>query len=209
MLYFDTLPKILTNDQNGNAIVLTNLVTRASLMEQMRTNPMLFYKYTIQDGDTPEIVAEKYYGDPYRYWLVLHANEIMDPLWQWPLTNAQFADFINTKYAAEAEDVNMTPFEYTNTTVKYYEKIVTKSNSYSEETDEEVFAITEEEYNALTESTHSYQLSTTDICTVTTTKRILSIYDYEYGLNEGRRIVNLLNEIYANSFEEAFKNLMV
>lgn len=197
------------NDQNGNPIVLTNLVTRASLMEQMRTNPMLFYKYTIQDGDTPEIVAEKYYGDPYRYWLVLHANEIMDPLWQWPLTNAQFADFINTKYAAEAEDANMTPFEYTNTTVKYYEKIVTKSNSYSEETDEEVFAITEEEYNSLTESTQSYQLSNTDICTVTTTKRTLSIYDYEYELNEGRRIINLLNEIYANSFEEAFKSLMV
>lgn len=80
MLYFDTLPKILMDDQNGNPILLTNLVSRAALIEDLKNNPMLFYKYTIQEGDTPEIVAEKYYGDAYRYWIVLYSNELMDPV---------------------------------------------------------------------------------------------------------------------------------
>lgn len=208
MLYFDTLPKILTNDQNGNAIVMTNLVTRATLIEKLRSNPMLFYKYTIQDGDTPEIIAEKYYGDPYRYWLVLHANEIMDPLWQWPLTNLQFLDYINSKYKAEATEAGMTPFEYVNTVVKYYEKIITKTNTSSDEINEEVFAISQSEYDSLVVGSQTYEVSNTT-CTVTTTKKILSLYDYEYELNESKRTINLLNENYANSFEATFKNLMV
>lgn len=209
MLYFNSLPKILTNDQNGNPIILTNLVTRAALLEQMKLNPMLFYKYTIQDGDTPEIVAEKYYGDPYRYWLILHSNEIMDPLWEWPLTNIQFTDYINSKYKDSAELENKTPLEYTQTTIKYYEKIVIKTNSFSDDTLTDVFAITESEYNSLVEKTETYNLNSTDVCTVITTKKIVYIYDYEYELNENRRIINLLNSSYANSFEDVFKNVMV
>jgi hypothetical protein len=61
MLYFNTLPKVLTPDQNGNYILMTNILSRASLIEELQDNPMLFYKYNIQDGDTPEIIAEKYY----------------------------------------------------------------------------------------------------------------------------------------------------
>ncbi len=71
MLYFNTLPKILTNDNKNNAIVLTNLLARAELVQNLMTNPLMFYDYDIQDGDTPDIVASKYYGDSYRYWLVL------------------------------------------------------------------------------------------------------------------------------------------
>lgn len=209
MLYFDTLPKILMDDQNGNPILLTNLVSRAALIEELKNNPMLFYKYTIQEGDTPEIVAEKYYGDAYRYWIVLYSNELMDPVWDWPLTSIQFSNYIDSKYSAQATEANMTAFEYTNSTIKYYQKIVKKSNTYSEETSEEKFDITEEEYNTLVENTQYYELSNTDNCTVTTTKQALSIYDYEYELNESKREIKLLNSQYASSFEETFNNLMV
>lgn len=209
MLYFDTLPKVMTNDQNGNPIILTNIISRASLIEQMRNNPMLFYKYSIQDGDTPEIIAEKYYGDPYRYWIILYSNEIMDPVWDWPLTYTQFLDFINNKYKDLAEDADLTPFEYTQTTVRQYRKTITKTNSNSEETSTEIIPLTLAQYNALVENTQTYNISSTDSCTVTTTKSIQTLYDYEYELNEAKREINLLNQSYVNSFEETFKNLMV
>jgi len=32
-------------------------------------------------NDTPEIVAEKFYGNSYRYWIVLLSNNIIDPQW--------------------------------------------------------------------------------------------------------------------------------
>ena len=65
MLYFDTLPKVLMRDQNGNRIILTNIMSRASILENLQNNSIVFYKYNIQEGDTPETVAHKYYGDPY------------------------------------------------------------------------------------------------------------------------------------------------
>ena len=97
MLYFDTLPKVITLDPNNNPILVTNLLTRASILQNLLVNPQLFYSYDIQDGDTPEIVAAKYYGDSYRYWLVLFANQILDPQWQWPLSSQQFQAYINDK----------------------------------------------------------------------------------------------------------------
>ncbi len=95
MLYFNTLPKILTNDNKNNAIVLTNLLARAELVQNLMTNPLMFYEYNIQDGDTPDIVASKYYGDSYRYWLVLFSNQILDPQWDWPLSSQQFTLYLN------------------------------------------------------------------------------------------------------------------
>ena len=95
MLYFDTLPKIITADQNGNFIVLTNLLVRAKLLDELQNNPMLFYTYSIQDGDTPEIVADKYYGDPFAFWIILYSNQILDPIWNWPLTYQEFLNFLD------------------------------------------------------------------------------------------------------------------
>ena len=141
MLYFNTLPKVITPDQNGNYILMTNILTRATLIEELQNNPMLFYTYNIQDGDTPEIIAEKYYNDPYKYWIVLYSNQIMDPIWNWPLNYEQFLTYINNKYATEAEDADKTPYEYTNTTIHAYQKVVTTIDSFSESSTEKIIPI--------------------------------------------------------------------
>ena len=71
MQYFDSLPKIVHTDQNGNSTIRTNLMARVSIIPENLKNPLLYYQYDIQEGDTPEIVAHKYYNDMYRYWIVL------------------------------------------------------------------------------------------------------------------------------------------
>ena len=63
MKYFNSIPKISTSDNNGNSIVLTNLLARVDIKQSLLRNPSLFYQYDLQEGDTPEIVAAKYYGD--------------------------------------------------------------------------------------------------------------------------------------------------
>ena len=92
MQYFDTLPKIIKTDATGNSLLMTNLMARASVIPSLLQNPAVFYQYDIQDGDTPEIVAYKYYGDVYRYWMIFYCNQIIDPQWDWPLNNQQFND---------------------------------------------------------------------------------------------------------------------
>lgn len=104
MYYFKTLPKIITPDQNGYPILMTNLLSRAAIVQKLLNNPMQFYEYAIQEGDTPEIVADKYYGDPFKYWIVLFSNQILDPIWEWPMSYTALLEYIDSKYATEAED---------------------------------------------------------------------------------------------------------
>ena len=208
MLYFNTLPKVLTPDQNGNYILMTNILTRAKLIEELQNNPMLFYTYNIQDGDTPEIVAEKYYDDPYKYWIVLYSNQIMDPIWNWPLNYEQFLDYINSKYATEADDAGKTPYEYTNTTVYAYQKIITTIDSYSEISTEKIIPLDLSEYNSFTETNNTYTLPSGLTCSVRNTKRSVSLYDYEYDLNESRRGIKVMDKNYVNQMEEQLKTVM-
>jgi hypothetical protein len=208
MLYFNTLPKVLTPDQNGNYILMTNILTRAKLIDELQNNPMLFYKYNIQDGDTPEIVAEKYYDDPYKYWIVLYSNQIMDPIWNWPLNYEQFLDYINSKYATEADDAGKTPYEYTNTTVYAYQKIITTIDSYSEISTEKIIPLDVSAYNSFMETNNTYTLPSGLTCSVRNTKRSVSLYDYEYDLNESRREIKVMDKNYVNQMEEQLKTVM-
>ena len=208
MLYFNTLPKVLTPDQNGNYILMTNILTRAKLIEELQDNPMLFYKYNIQDGDTPEIVAEKYYDDPYKYWIVLYSNQIMDPVWNWPLNYEQFLTYINSKYATEADDAGKTPYEYTNTTVYAYQQVITTIDSYSEISTEKIIPLDLSTYNSFMETNNTYTLPSGLTCSVRNTKRSVSLYDYEFDLNELKREIKVMDKNFVNQMEEQLKTVM-
>lgn len=208
MLYFNTLPKIFTPDQNGNYILMTNILTRAKLVEKLQNNPMLFYKYSIQDGDTPEILAEKYYDDPFRYWIILYGNQLMDPLWDWPLPYEQFLSYINSKYADEAAALSQTPFEYTNTTVKEYQKITTTIDNYSQTTTSQIISVDFATYSATNASENTYSIPSGSTCTVKISKKLVTIFDYEFNLNEAKREIKIMDVKYSDQMEEQFRTLM-
>jgi hypothetical protein len=102
MLYFNEFPKVLGSDYNSNGIVMTNIMARAEIIPSLLKNPLLFYSYDIKESDRPDTIAHKYYGDSNRYWMVLYANQIFDPQWEWPLTSNEFSNYIIKKYSNDA-----------------------------------------------------------------------------------------------------------
>jgi len=197
MQYFDTLPKIIKTDNVGNSIIMTDLMARCSIIPEILNNPMVYYDYDVQDGDTPEIVAYKYYGDSYRYWAVLFANQITDPQWDWPLSSNDFDVFIADKY----QDFN--PYS----TVHHYEKVITQYDATTQTTTTKNIIIDENTYNSLVTGTSSYTLDT-GIVTVTISKTAVSYYDYELNLNESKRSIKILNSVYIDILEKQFTDLM-
>jgi hypothetical protein len=215
MLYFDTLPKVLNQDQNGNYILLTNLLARARILEDLQDNSVVFYKYNIQEGDTPETVAHKYYGDPYKYWIVMYSNQLMDPLWDWPMNYQTFTDYLIAKYdaeyklAVEAETTTaISTYGYVQSTVYRYEKITTTTDLESNLVTVKKNSIDFDDYYALAETTTTYNIPGGTQVTVAISKNIVYIYDYENDLNESRREIKLLNQAFAGDIEEQFKILM-
>ena len=198
MQYFDILPKLIHTDAVGTSKIVTNLMSRVSIIPQLLKNPLNYYEYDIQDGDTPEIIAHKYYGDSYRYWIVMLSNELMDPQWDWPMNNRVFAKYLENKY----------PNIQTSSTIHYYEKIITQYDTDSMTTTINKIQITEDVYNELpTTQTTTYSLPAGDVV-VTVETNAVSIYDYELELNEAKRNIKLLNATYVGQIETEYQKLM-
>ena len=197
MQYFSTLPKIVYIDKDQTSRVYTNLMTRADIIPSLLDNPLVFYTYDIQDEDTPEIVAHKYYGDVYRYWIILYCNQITDPQWNWPLSGNDFQKYIVDKYT------EFDPYS----TVHHYEKTMSQYDANSLTTTENTIVIDQDTYDSLVETTNTYALPTGSV-TVTITKTAVSYYTYELNLNESKRNIKVLNKAYAGQLENEFKKLM-
>jgi len=55
MSYFEKYPKVVTTQKDGTRSVMVNLMTRSSIIQTLLDNPLLFYTYDVQDGETPEM----------------------------------------------------------------------------------------------------------------------------------------------------------
>ena len=117
--YFNNLPTI----EYGTKVA-RNLITRPKIKEFILGNPNVIYDYVIKDGERPDIIANAYYGDSNFVWLIFLANNIVDPYYDWPLTQEQFKDFIIDKYGS---------VETAKSTIKHY-KHKTKGTFITKET---------------------------------------------------------------------------
>ena len=64
----------------------------------------MFDNYDVKDGEKPEDVAFKWFGDAEYHWVILMTNNITDRYYQWPLSQPQFAEHLTDKYGAGSED---------------------------------------------------------------------------------------------------------
>jgi hypothetical protein len=194
--YFDTLPTVVYT-KNGNSILYTNLLARASVRPAILQNSSIYYEYDIQESDTPEIIAAKYYDDPFRFWMVLLPNNILDAQWGWPLESIVFKNYIESKY----------PNVNTQNLLNHYEKVITQTElttnrkvTFSVRVDQETWDSTVESKSIVTTATGQVE--------IVTTKRSVSVYDYEYNLNEKKRKIKLINAAYADQLEKELLELM-
>jgi hypothetical protein len=209
MFYFNSFPKVITTDYNGNGILLTNILKRINIIPGLLSNPLLLYKYDLQEGDTPDIVANKYYGDSYRYWLPLFANNIMNPQWQWPMDSNVFDSYIQNKYAEAATAANVSSvLAYTQSTVYQYTKTIQTVDSVTLSSTSTTIVIDESTYNSTNIGITTSTFPNGDTVTQTITKNVVSIYDYELEQNESNRSISLINSIYTSQIESQFASLM-
>ena len=99
-MYFNAIPKIEYDSMNtGEPKIVTNLLRRVAVRAKVKTNTLMFDTYDVKEGETPEIIAHKLYGDTQLHWIILLINEITDRYHQWPMTGGQFLDYLNDKYS--------------------------------------------------------------------------------------------------------------
>ena len=99
MSYFEMFPKIFyDNKGDGNYSVMTNLFSRVKLLDNTKENISDFDYYNVKDGETPEMIAHRYYGDVNLHWTILAINDIVDYYEDWPMSVQRFEEFVKEKY---------------------------------------------------------------------------------------------------------------
>lgn len=115
--YFGLFPKI-QYDINGdglNSETVTNIFKRFTVLRSVMSNASSYVLYEVEENDTPEILAEKFYNDAGAGWMILYANQIIDPQFDWPMSDEVFKNYIIRKYGSVAT---------AQTTYHHYEKVI-------------------------------------------------------------------------------------
>ena len=131
--YFDKFPKIayqINKDSNRTKqfTLATNIMVRVRVLVEKLDQVFHYYPYTIKDGDKPEILAEKFYGDAEAHWLILLTNNITDPIYDWPMPNDIFDKYIIAKYGSLA--IAQTTYHHYEIVYQTYD-VTTRNTSYN------------------------------------------------------------------------------
>jgi len=99
-MYFKSFPYTIYSLDNTTTVqVITDITNRITLSDEVKSNLGLFDEYDVKDGETPELVADRFYNNPELHWIVLHYNEIIDPRFDWPLDTNNLNRYVAGKYA--------------------------------------------------------------------------------------------------------------
>ena len=99
--YFNEFPRIQYNlsGVNGTTVDVTDIFRRVKIRSKIDDNVTLFDKYDVIEGEKPEDVAYKAYGDADYFWVVTLVNNIVNRYYDWPLDEYNFQQYVADKYA--------------------------------------------------------------------------------------------------------------
>lgn len=208
--YFSAFPKILYSfdDYKNYGNYITNIISRFSFEEKLKNNTAAFFLYAIREGETPETVAAKYYDSPYRHWIILMMNDIIDPQYQWPLHSDALNEYIDKKYMEESGyDTPGSGILWAQSNIKYYYKIesIQLKNEIINTIAHEIDADTYD--NLIPTTENPLTLDDGNIITIITNKTHKSYYDYEIEENESKREIKLLRKEFVTPLENELKRV--
>jgi hypothetical protein len=100
--YFPTIPYTFVNADGTFTVFTTSQITaHVKILQALQQNLTVFYDYIIADGQRPDSVAQAVYGSVNYTWVILLINNIFT-LFDWPLTQDEFSNYITEAYGSLA-----------------------------------------------------------------------------------------------------------
>ena len=102
-MYFDKFDKIYYDFEikgKRQLHIITDITRNVRFRKEILANVTLYDEYDIKDGETPEMIAEKIYGNPKYHWVIMLSNECYNYLDNFPLSTRNLESYIKHKYNA-------------------------------------------------------------------------------------------------------------
>jgi len=205
--YFNFFPKTLYTTDTITGDVVKNLTARFSFEESFKDNTAVCYEYDVQDSDTPEIIASKFYGDSERHWVVLMFNDITDPQFDWPMDYRTLIAFMDEKYKDEA-NTGQSGSNWAQSHIHAYYKVETKTALRTNTVVTNKFEVDSNTYSTISITNNDVLLTDGNTIRIQISKKTQSYYDYEMELNESKRKIKLLKPEFVSAVEEEFRRVI-
>jgi hypothetical protein len=102
--FFENFPSIAyTLDDGATEQVVKDIFKRAILSKEFQNNNSYFETYEVLGGETPEQLSFRFYGTSELHWLILLTNNIVDPRFEWPLSQDNLVNQTQAKYGSERD----------------------------------------------------------------------------------------------------------
>ena len=172
--YFRPFPLVEYDlKKNNKTLLLTNLTARFKIRDELKQKAAIFYNYQVQEQDTPSNVAFRYYDDETLDWVIMLVNDIIDPYYDWPLSYANFIEYMRTLYGS-VDTAMATTYEYRK--ILNPQKVLFDGTVVPKRT----VVIDQNTYNSLAPAD----------------REEIDAYEYYDELNDKKRNIKLLDEQY-------------
>lgn len=192
--YFSNFPLV-----TYNGISVRDVTRRTDFIDNILSNPYVFLPYTVKDGERPEDIAYHYYGSVNATWLVLMANNIIDPYTQWHMRSEVFHEYLISKYQEQSGMIGYDVIYWTQNetildNIVHYYKIT--ENDVEIRTSPDTFPyLYDVQNNIVGREVAEGWLP-------------LRIYDYETIINENKREILVVENQYYDQINKEFKRLI-
>ena len=170
--YFRPFPTVrYSQKKNNNFELLTNITLRYKIKELVKRRKSIYYDYVVKDSDRPDIIAYKYYDDETLDWVLFLINDIIDPYYDWPLTQEGFNAYMKSLYGSVSTS---------QTTIYEYRKILSAQSVRNDGSviPKRTVVVDLNTYNSLAAAD----------------KEIIYAYDYYLEQNDAKRRIKILDK---------------
>ena len=179
MSYFRFLGTVWWTAPDGSKLLLNDLTAFADITDQWRQDATVQIPYQVRDGELPHMISQKLYGSVEYWWTILLLNNIYDFDSQWPRSYEALNDYITLKYPNNNPQVDV--HHYVNPNGLVADLLSTR-----------------------------IQLGVTDDATAIDEGGLdpITIFDFEYGLNEAKRNIILIDPDFIDTVQTSFEQAM-
>jgi len=104
-MYFSLVPNIEYDEKpisypfsESDFVVAKNFFRRYKISEDVLSYAVYFKEYSIKDGERPDTIADRAYGNPFFDWVILLTNNLVNSQYDWPLSNAELSKVLESEY---------------------------------------------------------------------------------------------------------------
>lgn len=183
--FFNNHPRVSYDiKKNNNFVKATNPLVRFKIQDIVKNNTAVYFKHIVEEGQSPQFIAQRYYGDSTLDWVILITNDIFDILYEWPMDYIVFTSFVRSKYGSVETALN---------TVHQYEHIIQEQTVLFDGT------VVPEEFLVVDKTTFD-SLGINE-------KREVSKYTYEERLNDNKRAIKILQRRFLQNILDEVESI--